>query len=87
MQLHSLKETWGIELSLLQVPTQGNTVYGGIHGLFSSAQDYLQFCQMILNEGSWNGSQIPSKETVALMSENMLASYWGRLKALDWVLG
>ena len=29
MQLHSLKETGGIELSPLQVPTQGNTVYGG----------------------------------------------------------
>ena len=70
MQLHSLKETGGIELSSLQVPTQGNTVYGGTHGLFSSVQDYLQFCQMILNEGTWNGSQVLSKETVALMSEN-----------------
>ena len=77
MQLHSLKETGGIELSPLQVPTQGNTVYGGIHGLFSSAQDYLQFCQMILNEGSWNGSQIPSKETVALMSQNHVGELLG----------
>ena len=28
MQLHSQKETGGLELSPLQVPTQGNTVYG-----------------------------------------------------------
>ena len=77
MQLHSLKETVGIELSPLQVPTQGNTVFGGTHGLFSSAQDYLQFCQMILNEGSWNGSQILSKETVALMSENHVGELLG----------
>ncbi len=31
-----------------QVPTQGNTVYGGTHGLFSSTEDYIRFCQMIL---------------------------------------
>ena len=77
MQLHSQKETGGLELSPLQVPTQGNTVYGGTHGLFSSAQDYLQFCQMILNEGSWNASQILSKETVALMSMNHVSGLLG----------
>ena len=87
MQLHSQKETGGLELSPLQVPTQGNTVYGGTHGLFSSAQDYLRFCQMILHEGTWNGSQILSKETVTLCLRIMLARYWGQLEVLYWALG
>ena len=77
MQLHTQKETGGIELSPLQVPTQGNTVYGGTHGLFSSAQDYMRFCQMILHEGTWNGSQVLSKETVALMSNNHVGELLG----------
>ena len=77
MQLHSQKETGGLELSPLQVPTQVNSVYGGTHGLFSSAQDYLRFCQMILHEGTWNGSQILSKETVALMSKNHVGALLG----------
>jgi len=77
MQLHSKKETGGLELSPLQVPTQGNTIYGGTHGIFSSAQDYLRFCQMILHEGTWKGSQILSKETVALMSKNHVGALLG----------
>jgi CubicO group peptidase (beta-lactamase class C family) len=77
MQLHTQKETGGIELSPIQVPTQGNTVYGGTHGLFSSAQDYMRFCQMILHEGTWNGSQVLSKETVALMSKNHVGELLG----------
>ncbi len=60
-----------------QVPTQGNTVYGGTHGLFSSAQDYMRFCQMILHEGTWNGSQVLSKETIALVSNNHVGELLG----------
>ncbi|MFQ3350024.1 MAG: CubicO group peptidase (beta-lactamase class C family) [Candidatus Arcticimaribacter sp.] len=77
MQLHNQNEAGGMELSPLQVPTQGNTVYGGTHGLFSSTKDYLTFCQMILHKGTWNGSKVLSEETIALMSENHVKEFLG----------
>ncbi|WP_024509617.1 serine hydrolase domain-containing protein [Bradyrhizobium sp. ARR65] len=39
-------------------------------GLYSTAGDYIKFCQMILNEGSGNGNQLLKPETVALMAQN-----------------
>ncbi|WP_315836347.1 serine hydrolase domain-containing protein [Bradyrhizobium prioriisuperbiae] len=39
-------------------------------GLYSTARDYLQFTQMILNKGRGNGQQVLKPETVALMGQN-----------------
>jgi len=39
-------------------------------GLYSTAGDYIKFCQMILNKGSGNGSQVLKPETVATMGQN-----------------
>ena len=39
-------------------------------GLYSTAADYIRFCQMILNKGSGNGNQVLKPETVATMGEN-----------------
>jgi methyl acetate hydrolase len=39
-------------------------------GLYSTAADYLKFCQMILNKGKGNGNQVLKAETVALMGQN-----------------
>jgi CubicO group peptidase (beta-lactamase class C family) len=39
-------------------------------GAESTAEDYLHFLQMILNNGSYNGQLILKKETVALMQHN-----------------
>ncbi len=39
-------------------------------GLYSTVGDYLQFTQMIMNHGTWNGNQILKAETVADMSKN-----------------
>ncbi|MGH8176737.1 MAG: serine hydrolase domain-containing protein [Steroidobacter sp.] len=41
-------------------------------GLYSTAHDYLQFAQMLLNEGDLNGVQILSPSTVRLMRSNHL---------------
>ena len=60
-----------------QVPTQGNTVYGGTHGLFSSMEDYLRFCKMVLSNGSLNGKSILKPETIALMEQNHVGSMLG----------
>jgi len=39
-------------------------------GLYSTAGDYIKFCQMILNKGKGNGNQVLKPETVATMSQN-----------------
>ena len=58
MKLHSRNERNTVKRHEQQVPTSGNTIYGGTHGLFSTASDYAQFCLMILHNGTWNGAQI-----------------------------
>ena len=55
-----------------QTPTEGNTVFGGTHGLFSTAADYMKFCRMMLNGGEANGYQILSPKTIELMTMNHL---------------
>jgi methyl acetate hydrolase len=39
-------------------------------GLYSTAADYIKFCQMILNKGQGNGNQVLKAETVATMGQN-----------------
>jgi methyl acetate hydrolase len=39
-------------------------------GLYSTAGDYIKFCQMILNKGRGGGNQLLKPETVALMAQN-----------------
>lgn len=41
-------------------------------GLVSTADDYLRFCQMMLNKGELDGVRILKPETVAQMTENQL---------------
>ena len=70
MKLHSRNERNTIKRHEKQVPTIGNTVYGGTHGLFSTASDYAQFCMMILHNGTWNGAQILKASTVKNIRSN-----------------
>jgi CubicO group peptidase (beta-lactamase class C family) len=77
MQLHTISDTGVFGVSELQVPTSGNTVYGGTHGLFSTAVDYAKFCQMFLDKGMANGTEILDPETVALMQENHVGTFIG----------
>ncbi|MGB2460356.1 MAG: serine hydrolase domain-containing protein, partial [Flavobacteriaceae bacterium] len=42
MKLHSRNESDPVKRHEQQVPTSGNTIYGGTHGLFSTASDYAQ---------------------------------------------
>ncbi len=59
-----------VQLAGFQLPTSGNTVYGGTHGLYSTAADYLRFCQMLLNGGELDGRRYLSRKTVELMTMN-----------------
>jgi CubicO group peptidase (beta-lactamase class C family) len=46
------------------------TCLSGGGGLCSTAQDYLQFCQMMLNGGELNGVRLLSRKSVELISQN-----------------
>ena len=77
MQVHFNLEDGTLVNSHVQVPPTGNTVYGGTHGLFSSTEDFLKFCQMILNNGRVDGHRILKKETVELMTRNHVGELIG----------
>jgi CubicO group peptidase (beta-lactamase class C family) len=44
--------------------------FSGAGGLMSSAEDYLQFAQMLLNGGALNGKRLLGPRTVELMASN-----------------
>lgn len=45
----------------------------GDSGLFSTAQDFMRFIHMFLNDGELNGSRVLSPQSVALMAQNQIA--------------
>lgn len=56
---------------------EGNTVWTGVNALYSTADDYMHFCQMLLNGGNWNGKQLLSRKTIELMTLNHSGSFFG----------
>lgn len=44
------------------------TYFSGAGGLMTDAEDYLQFGEMLLNGGAWNGKRLLSPKTIELMS-------------------
>jgi len=50
------------------------TLFSGGGGLWSTADDYLQFAQMLVNGGELNGKRLLSPRTVDLMSSNHVGS-------------
>lgn len=55
-----------------QMGATGNKVFGGSHGLVSTAPDYLQFCKMLLNKGSYAGTQFLKESTLELMTSSQI---------------
>lgn len=53
-----------------QPKMEGNTVWSGVNALYSTADDYMHFCQMLLNSGKWNDKQLLSRKTIELMTMN-----------------
>lgn len=74
--VHNYNDQGKMVNSEQQLPTTGNTVYGGTHGLFSTAADYLVFCQMLLNGGNWNGKQYLSPKTLEIMTMNQVGDLY-----------
>ncbi|MFP4092243.1 MAG: serine hydrolase domain-containing protein [Cyclobacteriaceae bacterium] len=75
--LHYKAQDGTLGLSPNQTPASGHTIYGGTHGLFSSADDYLRFCRMLLNGGELDGERILSPKTVELMTVNHVGDLFG----------
>jgi len=48
----------------------GVEFFSGAGGLTGTAEDYLQFCQMLLNGGQLNGVRLLSRKSVEMMSDN-----------------
>ncbi|MCE5345090.1 MAG: beta-lactamase family protein [Bacteroidales bacterium] len=46
----------------------------GNGGLFSTATDYMIFCQMLLNKGEYNGVRLLGSRTVDLMTSNHISN-------------
>jgi len=53
-------------------PAPGVESGGG--GLFSTADDYFRFAQMLLNNGTFDGKRILGRKTVEMMTANHLLS-------------
>jgi CubicO group peptidase (beta-lactamase class C family) len=50
--------------------TDSTVYFSGAGGMMSTAEDYLQFAQMMLNGGELNGRRYVSPQTMALMTSN-----------------
>jgi CubicO group peptidase (beta-lactamase class C family) len=53
-----------------QGPLQSATYFSGSGGMISTAEDYLQLAQMLLNGGELNGRRYLSPRTISLMAAN-----------------
>ena len=74
--VHNYSEEGSMVNSEQQLPVEGNTVYGGTHGLFSTAADYMVFCQMLLNKGEWKGQHYLSPKTLEIMTMNQVGDLY-----------
>jgi CubicO group peptidase (beta-lactamase class C family) len=68
VQVHTKDENGKLIKVERQTPTEGNKVFGGTHGLFSTAEDYSKFTTMLLNGGESHGIQFLSPKTIEIMT-------------------
>jgi CubicO group peptidase (beta-lactamase class C family) len=69
--------------SFLEPPT----MLSGGGGLVSTTYDYLRFCQMLLNQGQYEGKRLLSRKTVQLMSSDHLGTIPGMGPGVGFGLG
>lgn len=56
------------------------TYFSGGAGLVSTAEDYAKLCQMLLNQGMFNGRRLLGRKTVEMMTRNQIGDLdvWDR---------
>jgi len=69
------------QLALMPDPTTPPVGPSGGGGLYSTASDYLRFCQMLLDGGTFGGTRLLAPRTVEMMrtnhlSDEALATFW-----------
>ena len=69
--VHQRKPDGSLDPQPLETPFTPE-FYAGGGGLYSTGPDYLNFLQMLLQDGSWNGVRILRPETVAMMGRNQI---------------
>tara|TARA_Y100000994_G_scaffold202372_1_gene173332 strand:+ start:449 stop:1651 length:1203 start_codon:yes stop_codon:yes gene_type:complete len=57
---------------LLEIPFLNTKMESGGGGLFSTMNDYHNFCAMLLNKGEFNGKRLIGRKTLELMTVNHL---------------
>jgi CubicO group peptidase (beta-lactamase class C family) len=65
----------GLTRSQSQTGATSQTYFSGGGGLVSTATDYLQFGQMLLNGGELNGTRLLGPKTVELMSSTIVEEF------------
>lgn len=68
------KDQWKPDVDLLGAGNPALKYLSGAGGLVSTAHDYMQFEEMLLNHGTLNGHRILRPETVTLMSSNQVGA-------------
>jgi len=61
-----------VKQSLPRPLPSGIEFFAGSGGVTSTAEDYLQFSQMLLNGGQLNGARLLSRKSVELMADNAI---------------
>lgn len=73
VRVHTLNEKGELIKAAYQPPMKDVTLWSGVNGLYSSAEDYAKFCHMLLNNGKANGKQLLGRKTIELMTSNNFA--------------
>jgi CubicO group peptidase (beta-lactamase class C family) len=63
------------------------TLHGGAGGLWSTAEDYLQFGQMLVNGGELNGTRLLGPRTVELMGSNHVGDLYEKVRGVGLGFG
>ncbi len=77
VQVHQMDSTNALVVRARQPQMAGNTIHSGVNGLFSTAKDYMTFCEMMLNNGELNGKRYLSRKTIELMTINHVDELYG----------
>jgi CubicO group peptidase (beta-lactamase class C family) len=72
--LYAKREQGLVKPSAPEPISSSGQYFSGAGGLTSSAEDYLQFCRMLLNNGQWNGKRLLSRKSVELMTDNAIGN-------------